>query len=346
MVSSSGDQKTTVKTMTVRDAINSALDEEMELDPDVFLIGEEVGQYQGAYKVTKGLYEKYGQRRVIDTPITEQGFAGIAVGAAQTGLKPVCEFMTFNFAMQAIDQIVNTASKSLYMSGGQLKSPIVFRGPNGSAAGVAAQHSQDFSSWYSHIPGLKVVAPYDIEDARGLLKAAIRDPNPVVFLENELMYGVEFQVTNDAILSKDFLLPIGKAKVMRQGTDITLVAWSRMMGVVLKAAETLRSSHGIEAEVINLRTLRPLDKSTIVSSVLKTHRCLSIDETWPQCGFGAEIISVIQESPAFYYLDAPVLRLTASDCPLPYSQPLEEMCLPREHDIVDQVLRMMGRSTS
>lgn len=275
----------TATTMTVRDAINSALDEELARDNTVFILGEEVGQYQGAYKVTKGLLDKYGKDRIIDTPITEHGFAGMAVGAAFNGLRPVCEFMTFNFAMQAIDQIINSAAKGLYMSGGRLKCPIVFRGPNGASAGVAAQHSQCYGPWYASVPGLKVFAPYNCEDARGMTKAAIRDGNPVVVLEHELLYGESFPVSEEAA-HKDFLIPFGKAKIEREGKDITLIGFSRGVELCLKAAEKL-TAEGIEAEVINLRSLRPLDRNTIFNSIKKTHRAITVDESFPVCNIGA-----------------------------------------------------------
>ena len=294
--------------MTVRDALNSALSEEMARDEKVFIMGEEVGDYQGAYKITKGLLQKFGAERVRDTPITEIGFTGLGVGAAFMGLKPIVEFMTFNFSMQAIDHIVNSAAKTLYMSAGAISSPIVFRGPNGAAAGVGAQHSQCFAAWYMSIPGLKVLAPYDAEDARGLLKAAIRDPDPVVFLENELLYGQEFALPKEA-LDEDFVLPIGKAVIMRPGTDVTLVAFSKMVGYCLEAAEKLREE-GIEAEVINLRSPRPLDRGALSASVRKTNRMVVVEEGWPQCGVGAEIAAVVNED-AFDHLDAPVERITA-----------------------------------
>ncbi|GAX78866.1 hypothetical protein CEUSTIGMA_g6305.t1 [Chlamydomonas eustigma] len=317
--------------MTVRDALNSALDEELARDDKVYILGEEVGEYQGAYKITRGLLQKYGADRVKDTPITEAGFCGIAVGSAFAGLKPVCEFMTFNFAMQGIDQIINSAAKTLYMSAGQISCPIVFRGPNGAAAGVAAQHSQCFAAWYSHCPGLKVLAPYDAEDARGLLKAAIRDPDPVVFLENEILYGQSFPVTPE-VLDKDFTLPIGKAKLMRKGKDLTLVAFSKMVGYCLTVAEKL-SKEGIEIEVINLRSIKPLDRETIVNSVRKTHRAMFVEEGWPQCGVGSEIVTVIQEH-AFDELDAPVVRVTGAEIPMPYAANLEIQALPQIDDII------------
>ncbi|BDA40474.1 Pyruvate dehydrogenase E1 component subunit beta, mitochondrial [Coccomyxa sp. Obi] len=328
------------QTITIRDALNSALDEEMSRDNDVFILGEEVGEYQGAYKITRGLLQKYGAERVRDTPITEAGFTGIATGAAMAGLKPVCEFMTFNFAMQAIDQIINSAAKTLYMSAGTIPVPIVFRGPNGAAAGVAAQHSQCFAAWYSHVPGLKVLAPYDAEDSRGLLKAAIRDPDPVVFLENEILYGESFPVT-DEIMSKDFVSPIGKCKVMREGTDVTLVAFGKLVGYNLKVAEQLEKE-GISCEVINLRTLKPIDRDTIVASVRKTHRLVSTEEGWPQCGIGAEIMAIATEE-CFDDLDAAPERVTGAEVPMPYAANLEAAALPQIADIIKVVKRVVGK---
>jgi len=329
--------------LTVRDALNGALSEEMSRDDTVFVMGEEVGEYQGAYKITKGLLQKFGPTRVYDTPITEAGFTGIGVGAAFMGLKPVVEFMTWNFAMQSIDHVVNSAAKTLYMSAGAISVPIVFRGPNGAAAGVAAQHSQCFAAWYMSVPGLKVLAPYDAEDARGLLKAAIRDPDPVIFLENELLYGQEFPVSAEA-LDPDFVLPLGKAKVMRPGTDVTLVSFSKMVGACLKAAEQL-AAQGINAEVINLRSLRPLDKETILASVRKTSRLVSVEEGWPACGVGSEIAALAGEE-AFDYLDAPVERVTGVDVPMPYAEKLEKAALPTVDDIVRVAQRACYRSTS
>ncbi|KAF9686140.1 hypothetical protein SADUNF_Sadunf03G0127500 [Salix dunnii] len=343
--------------MTVRDALNSALDEEMSADPKVFLMGEEVGEYQGAYKISKGLLDKYGPERVLDTPITEAGFTGIGVGAAYHGLKPVIEFMTFNFSMQivvdevisvwdfrwvllklspvalqswllmqAIDHIINSAAKSNYMSAGQISVPIVFRGPNGAAAGVGAQHSQCYASWYASCPGLKVLAPYSSEDARGLLKAAIRDPDPVVFLENELLYGETFPVSAE-VLDSSFCVPIGKAKIEREGKDVTITAFSKMVGYALKAAEIL-AKEGISAEVINLRSIRPLDRDTINASVRKTNRLVTVEEGFPQHGVGAEICaSVVEES--FGYLDAPVERIAGADVPMPYAANLERLAVPQ-----------------
>ncbi len=319
----------TYKKTSVRDALRDAIAEEMRRDETVFLMGEEVGQYQGAYKVSRGLLEEFGDRRVIDTPITEYGFAGLGVGAAFGGLKPIVEFMTFNFAMQAIDHIINSAAKTLYMSGGQMGCPIVFRGPNGAASRVAAQHSQDYSSWYGHVPGLKVIAPYDAADAKGLLKAAIRDPNPVVFLEHELMYGVEFDVPE----VEDFVLPIGKARIRREGKDVTLVAHSRMVKFALDAAEEL-AGIGIDAEVIDLRSLRPLDTNTVIESVKKTNRIVCCEEGWRFFGVGAEIAAAVTEH-AFDYLDAPPMRVAQKDVPLPYAANLEKLSLPHAADIVE-----------
>ncbi len=314
--------------VTVRDALRDAMAEEMRRDPDVFLMGEEVAQYQGAYKVSRGLLEEFGARRVIDTPITEYGFAGLGVGAAMAGLKPIVEFMTFNFAMQAIDHLINSAAKTLYMSGSQMHCPIVFRGPNGAAARVAAQHSQDYSSWYAHVPGLKVIAPYDAADAKGLLKAAIRDPNPVVFLEHEMLYGHEFDVPE----VEDWLVPIGKARVRRAGTDVTLCTHSRMVGYALEAAEAL-AGEGIEAEVIDLRTLRPLDHATVVASVKKTNRLVTIEEGWGPMGVGAEVAMRVVEE-AFDWLDAPPARVHQEDVPMPYAANLEALSLPSVEKIV------------
>ncbi|HRD28567.1 MAG TPA: pyruvate dehydrogenase complex E1 component subunit beta [Caulobacter sp.] len=317
--------------ITVRDALRDAMAEEMRRDGDVFLMGEEVAQYQGAYKVSRELLQEFGDKRVIDTPITEHGFAGLGVGAAMAGLKPIVEFMTWNFGMQAIDQIINSAAKTLYMSGGQIRAQIVFRGPNGAASRVGAQHSQDYSAWYAQVPGLKVVAPYDAADAKGLLKAAIRDPNPVVFLEHEMMYGVEFDIPE----VEDWVVPIGKAKVRREGTDVTITAHSRMVGLALKAAEAL-AAEGINAEVIDLRTLRPLDHETILESVRKTNRLVSAEEGWGPMGVGAEIVARVVEH-AFDYLDAPPLRVHQEDVPLPYAANLEALSLPGPDKIVKAV---------
>lgn len=318
-------------TMTVREALRAGMSEEMRADETVYLMGEEVAQYQGAYKVSQGMLEEFGEKRVIDTPITEYGFAGIAVGSAFKGLKPIVEFMTMNFAMQAIDHIINSAAKTLYMAGGQLGCPIVFRGPNGAASRVGAQHSQCYASWYGHIPGLKVVAPWSAADAKGLMKAAIRDPNPVVVLENEIMYGQSFEVPKD----EDYIIPIGRAKIEREGTDVTIVAYSIMVGKALEAAKKLEEQ-GISAEVINLRTIRPLDRWTIVESVKKTNRCVSVEESWPFAGIGSEISALINEH-AFDYLDAPVRRVCAADVPLPYAANLEKLALPQVDEIVHVV---------
>jgi len=324
-----------VKT-TVRDALRDAMAEEMRRDDRVFLIGEEVAQYQGAYKVSRDLLQEFGEGRVIDTPITEHGFAGLGVGAAMAGLKPIVEFMTFNFAMQAIDHIINSAAKTLYMSGGQIRADIVFRGPNGAASRVGAQHSQDYSAWYAQIPGLKVIAPYDAADAKGLLKAAIRDPNPVVFLEHEMLYGTEFDVPE----GDDYVLPIGKAKVRREGKDVTITAHARMVGFALQAAEKL-AEEGIEAEVIDLRTLRPLDHETIVESVKKTSRLVSAEEGWGPMGVGAEVVARVIEH-AFDYLDAPPMRVHQEDVPLPYAANLEVLSLPGVDKIIAAVKQVMA----
>lgn len=313
---------------TVRDALRDAMAEEMRSDENVFLMGEEVGQYQGAYKVSQGLLDEFGEKRVIDTPITEHGFTGLSVGAAFAGLKPIVEFMTFNFAMQAMDHLINSAAKTNYMSGGQMGCPAVFRGPNGAAARVGAQHSQCYASWYAHVPGLYVLAPYTAADAKGLLKSAIRDPNPVIFLENEMLYGQSFDVPDD----DDWTVPIGKAKVVREGSDVTLTAFSIMVGHALAAAEEL-SKQGIEAEVIDLRTLRPLDTETIVNSVKKTNRIVSVEEGWPVAGMGSEIAAIMMEE-AFDWLDAPLKRVCAVDVPLPYAANLEKLALPQIADVV------------
>jgi pyruvate dehydrogenase E1 component beta subunit len=319
---------TPMKKITVRDALRDAMAEEMRRDDRVFLMGEEVAQYQGAYKVSRDLLQEFGDKRVIDTPITEHGFAGMGVGAAMAGLKPIVEFMTWNFAMQAIDHIINSAAKTLYMSGGQIKSSIVFRGPNGAASRVGAQHSQDYAAWYGNVPGLKVIAPYDAADAKGLLKAAIRDPNPIVFLEHEMMYGIEFDIPD----VEDYVVPIGKAKVRREGTDVTLVAYSRMVGFALKAAEELEKE-GISAEVVDLRTIRPMDHETILQSVKKTNRLVTAEEGWGPMGVGAEIVARITEH-GFDYLDAPPLRVHQEDVPLPYAANLEALSLPSVEKIV------------
>ena len=316
-------------TMTLREALRDGMAEEMRRDDSVFLIGEEVAQYEGAYKVSQGLLEEFGDERVIDTPITEHGFTGLAVGAGFMGLRPVVEFMTFNFAMQAIDHIINSAAKTLYMSGGQMGCPIVFRGPNGAASRVGAQHSQCYASWYAHCPGLKVISPFSAADAKGLLKAAIRDPNPVIFLENELIYGESFDVPDDA----DYTVPIGKAKVLREGDDVTLIAHSIMVGRTLQAAEVL-AADGLNAEVIDLRTIRPLDIETIIESVKKTNRVVSCEEGWPFAGIGSEIAMVVMEN-AFDWLDAPVGRVAGLDVPMPYAANLEKAALPQVEHIVD-----------
>ena len=320
---------TEMVTMTMREALRDAMAEEMRRDKDVFVMGEEVAEYQGAYKVTQGLLQEFGAKRVIDTPITEHGFAGLGIGAALAGLKPVVEFMTFNFAMQAMDQLINSAAKTLYMSGGQMGCQIVFRGPNGAAARVAAQHSQDYSAWYSHIPGLKVIAPSTAADAKGLLKAAIRDPNPVIFLENEILYGHSSPVPK----LNDFVLPIGKAKIARPGNDVTIVSWSMGITYALKAAEELAGA-GIDAEVIDLRTLKPMDNETIIASVQKTGRAVTVEEGWQQSGVGAEIAARIMEH-AFDYLDAPVARVSGKDVPMPYAANLEKLALPSVAEIVE-----------
>lgn len=316
--------------LTVREALRDAMAEEMRRDDVVFLMGEEVAEYQGAYKVSQGLLDEFGAKRVVDTPITEHGFAGLAVGAAFLGLKPIVEFMTFNFSMQAIDHIINSAAKTLYMSGGQMGCPIVFRGPNGAAARVGAQHSQCFASWYAHCPGLKVIAPYSAADAKGLLKSAIRDPNPVVFLENELLYGRSFDMPEDQ--GSDTCIPIGQAAVVRPGTDVTIVAFSIAVGMALDAADAL-AEKGIHAEVIDLRTVRPLDRETIIRSVIKTNRLVTVEEGWPFAGIGAEIAMMICEE-VFDYLDAPPVRVTAEDVPLPYAANLEKLALPTVDKIV------------
>lgn len=315
--------------LTVREALRDGMAEEMRRDPNVFLMGEEVAQYQGAYKVSQGLLQEFGDKRVIDTPITEMGFAGLGVGAAFGGLAPIIEFMTMNFAMQAIDQIINSAAKTLYMSGGQMGCPIVFRGPNGAASRVGAQHSQCYASWYGHVPGLKVIAPYDSADAKGLIKSAIRDRNPIICLEHELMYGSSFDVPDDP----DFIVPIGKARIMREGSDVTIVAFSRMVGFALEAAAKL-AEEGIEAEVINLRSIRPLDTETIVESVKKTNRLVSVEESWPFAGIGSEIAAQMMEH-AFDYLDAPVVRVTGKDVPLPYASNLEKLALVHPENIIE-----------
>ena len=326
----------TKNTITVREALRDAMAEEMRLDQNIFVMGEEVAEYQGAYKVTQGLLEEFGEKRVIDTPITEQGFAGLGVGAAFGGLKPIIEFMTFNFSMQAIDQIINSAAKTLYMSGGQMGCPSVFRGPNGAASRVAAQHSQCFASWYAHCPGLKVVSPWSASDAKGLLKSSIRDPNPVIFLENELLYGEKFEVNEI-----DDLVPLGKANILREGNDITIVAFSIMVGKALEAAETL-SNENISCEVIDLRTIKPLDIDLIINSIKKTNNLVVCEEGFPFAGISSEIISQVQEL-AFDWLDSPVKRVTGLDVPLPYAENLEKLALPQGKDIVEGVLSTLNR---
>jgi pyruvate dehydrogenase E1 component beta subunit len=329
------------KNLFVRDALNQAIDEEMERDERVFILGEEVAHYDGAYKVSRGLWKKFGEKRVIDTPISEMGFTGIAVGAAMAGLRPICEFMTFNFSMQSIDQVINSAAKTFYMSAGMVNVPIVFRGPNGAASGVAAQHSQCFGAWYSHCPGLKTVSIYDSEDAKGLLKAAIRDSDPVVVLENELLYGHSFPVS-DEVLDKEFVLPIGKAKIMRPGKHVTIVSHAKAVGTSLAAADEL-AAKGIEAEVINLRSLRPLDTETIFKSVQKTHHIVTVEEGWPHCGIGSEICARIMEHETFFHLDAPVWRVTGIDAPMAYTKSLEAAALPQPKDVVRAVTKMLGK---
>ncbi|MEM9011825.1 MAG: pyruvate dehydrogenase complex E1 component subunit beta [Pseudomonadota bacterium] len=322
---------------TVREALRDAMAEEMRRDDDVFLMGEEVAEYQGAYKVSQGLLEEFGARRVIDTPITEHGFAGLGVGAAFAGLRPIVEFMTFNFAMQAIDQIINSAAKTLYMAGGQMGAPIVFRGPNGAAARVAAQHSQDYAAWYAHVPGLKLVQPYSAADAKGLLKSAIRDPNPVIFLENEILYGKSFEVPE----LDDFTVPIGKAKIWREGTDVTLVSFGIGMTYALEAAEKL-AEDGVSAEVIDLRSLRPMDTDTVVQSVMKTNRCVTVEEGWPVCSIGSYISAVLMRE-AFDYLDAPVLNCTGKDVPMPYAANLERLALTTTAEVLEAVRQVTYR---
>jgi pyruvate dehydrogenase E1 component beta subunit len=326
--------------LTVREALRDAMAEEMRKDADVFVMGEEVAEYQGAYKVTQGLLQEFGPERVIDTPITEHGFAGLAVGAAISGLKPVVEFMTFNFAMQAMDQIINSAAKTNYMSGGQVKCPIVFRGPNGAAARVGAQHSQCYASWYSHIPGLKVICPFSAEDHKGLLKSAIRDPNPIIFLENEILYGHSHSVPEN--INDDFIVEIGKAKILREGKDVTITAFSLQVQNALDAADQL-ASEGISAEVIDLRTLRPLDIDTIISSLQKTNRIVCVEEGWPYAGICSEIAALIMEH-GFDHLDAPVQRVTGKDVPLPYAANLEKLALPQVPDIIEAAKKVCYKS--
>jgi len=327
--------------MTVREAINAGIDEEMERDESVFVLGEEVAQYQGAYKVTKGLYEKYGDRRVIDTPITEMGFTGLATGAAYQNLRPVVEFMTMNFSMQAIDQMINSAAKQFYMSAGDIACPIVFRGPNGFSAGTAAQHSQCFAAWFSSVPGMKVVSPYSSEDHKGLMKAAIRDPNPVVILEHELLYGVSFPMSDEAMKS-DFIVPIGPAKIEVEGSDVTVISFSKTVELGLQAAEQLKGE-GISVEVVNLLTLRPLDRKTIIESAKKTGRVVVVEQGWPQCGISAEIAAILMETDAFNYLDAPMERVTGADVPMPYATALEAAALPQIDDVIAAIHRTTYR---
>jgi pyruvate dehydrogenase E1 component beta subunit len=324
-------------TMTVREALRDAMAEEMRRDPEVFLMGEEVAEYQGAYKVSQGLLEEFGARRVIDTPISEHGFTGLGVGAAMAGLRPIVEFMTWNFAMQAMDQIVNSAAKTRYMSGGQMHCPIVFRGPNGAAARVAAQHSQEYASWYAHVPGLKVIAPFTASDHKGLLKAAIRDPSPVIFLENELVYGQTFPVPSEG----DWIVPIGRARIARPGEHVTITAYSQMVHVALVAAASLEAE-GISAEVIDLRTIRPLDIDTIIASVEKTNRIVSVEEGWPFAGIGSELAATVMER-AFDFLDAPLVRVSSKDVPMPYAANLERLTLPQPEDVVAAVKSVMYR---
>lgn len=329
-----------VREITVREAIRNAIAEELRRDSDVFVIGEEIGRYQGAYKVTQGLLQEFGEKRIVDTPISEHAFTGIAIGAAFTGLRPIVEFMSFNFSLQAMDQILNSAAKTHYMSGGKLSCPIVFRGPNGAAVQVAAQHSQCLAAWYSHIPGLKVIAPYFASDYRGLLKAAVRDNNPVIFLENERTYGLTHTLTPEEE-SDDFLVPIGKANVLRSGTDITIVTFSICVGLALEAAEVLANEHNISAEVIDLRTLRPLDFDTVLASVKKTNRLITLEQGFPFLSFGSEISSRVMEE-GFDFLDAPVVRIAGKDTPMPYSGPMEKMAIPQLPDVVETVNKVLN----
>lgn len=326
-----------MKQMTVREALREGMSEEMRRDETVYLMGEEVGEYQGAYKISQGMLDEFGPKRVVDTPITEHGFAGIAVGSAMAGLRPIVEFMTFNFAMQAVDHIINSAAKTLYMSGGQMGAPMVFRGPNGAAARVGAQHSQDYAAWYMQIPGLKVVMPYSAADAKGLMKTAIRDNNPVIFLENEIMYGKTFDVPD----VEDFTIPFGKAKIEREGSDVTIVSFGIGMTYALQAADKL-AEDGISAEVINLRTIRPMDTETILASVRKTNRCVTVEEGWPQGSVGGYISGVIMQE-AFDYLDAPVITLTGKDVPMPYAANLEKHALLTTDEVVDAVKKVTYR---
>ena len=318
--------------ITMRQAIRDTIAEEMRKDKKVFILGEEVAEYQGAYKVTQGLLEEFGEKRVIDTPISEQGFTGLAIGAAFKGLSPIVEFMTFNFSMQAIDQIINSAAKTLYMSGGQINCPIVFRGPNGAAAQVAAQHSQDFSSWYSHIPGLKVIAPSTTLNAKGLLRSAIRDPNPVIFLENEILYGLKGEVSTN----NEFTIPFGKANVVKEGTDTTIVTYSIMLHKSLEAAKTLKNEFDLDVEVIDLQSIRPIDSDTILNSVKKTNSIITVEESWPFASVGSEVVNIVQKN-AFDYLDAPIIKVNSADVPMPYSSSLEKLYLPQIDDIIKAV---------
>ncbi|XP_026673787.1 pyruvate dehydrogenase E1 component subunit beta, mitochondrial isoform X6 [Ceratina calcarata] len=331
------------KKMSIRDALNTALDEELARDEKVFIMGEEVAQYDGVYKVTKGLWKKYGDKRLIDTPITEAGFCGIAIGAALAGLRPICEFMTFNFSMQAIDRVVNGAAKWYYMSGGNYSVPIVFRGPNSHAKGLAAQHSQCFAAWYMHVPGLKVMSPTTCEDYRGCLKSAVRDPDPVVMLESEIIYNLEFPVSDEA-MDKDFTIPIGKAKIERTGKHITLASHGQACVYTMQAAEML-AGQGIEAEVVNLRSLRPLDWETLFKSVTKTHRLMTVETGWPNCSVGAEIVARVMENPVFFQLDAPAIRCTGVDVPMPYAESIEYECSPKNHHIADFAKKLCGVKT-
>jgi len=327
--------------LTCRDALNMAMDEEIERDEKVFLLGEEVAQYDGAYKVSRGLWRKHGDKRIIDTPISEIGFTGIATGAAMAGLRPICEFMTFNFAMQAIDQIINSAAKTYYMSAGDVNVPIVFRGPNGASAGVAAQHSQCYAAWYAHVPGVKVVSPWSAEDCKGLLKTAIRDNDPVVFLENEIMYGKSFQVEEDK-MGPDYCIPFGQAKIEREGSDITIVAHSLGVQKAMEGAAELSEKEGIECEVVNMRTIRPIDTETIINSVRKTNHLITVEGGFPQFGVGAEICAIVMESEAFDYLDAPIQRVTGADIPTPYAANLEYLSLPQVENVVRTVKHVLG----
>lgn len=329
-----------VTKMTVRDAMNLALDEELARDEKVFIIGEEVAEFEGAYKVTRGLWKKYGDKRLIDTPITEAGFCGIAIGAAIAGLRPICEFMTFNFSMQAIDRIINSAAKNCYMTAGRYPVPIVFRGPNGNAKGLAAQHSQCFAAWFMSVPGLKVMSPTSCEDYRGSLKAAVRDPDPVLILESEVLYNFEFPLSDQA-MDKDFVIPIGKAKIEKSGKHITLITHGQATVYTIKAAEIL-AGQGIDAEVINLRSLRPLDWEMIFKSISKTHRLMTVELGWPRCGVGSEIVATIMENPVFFELDAPAVRCTGIDVPMPYSEPIEYECTPKDHHIAEFAKKVCG----